>query len=519
MSRLDEQLSKQFHRWELRGRGWQVFPEPVAIEPPFRPFEGHYLPATPRLDDTAKPTFFSSLLEKVSNKLSPAPPAIEPEPEEEPEPTPLVRSSLVELQASLPDKLDISKDAFELFLLNLSLCREPIAFELVGTHKKVTAQFAAGASDAPLLRRQLSAYFPEAVFVPREGGLEQAWDASQGDEVLAVEFGLKDEFMLPLASGRIDPFIGIVGALAELRPGELGLFQVLFQSAEQPWANEIVDSVTHADGKPFFVDSPELAGAAENKVARPLYAAVVRILICVGERERLLQLARDLAGSLRVFAHPNGNELIPLNNDDYPFEEHIEDVLRRQTRRTGMLLNSDELTGFVHLPSSAVRSPAFQRQTTKTKAAPAIVRQRGFCRSTITAHTLPVMVRFRRIFVVTSFTMDAMATVPTGESRTPPGLVRWKPDAVRISTLPAAKVSTASAAVSARASKATRTVFLWAMSVLLPPLQVPSAVMNSVALAFSAVPRAVSVMKKARVSRLLPTPKRNGPSLVSPILG
>ena len=125
----------------------------------------------------------------------------------------------------------------------------------------------------------------------------------------------------------------------------------------------------------FLSIQPELAGAAENKIARPLFAAVVRILVRAGEFDRMLQLARDLAGSLRVFAHPNGNELIPLKNDDYPFEEHIEDVLRRQSRRTGMLLNSDELIGFVHLPSSAVRSPVFQRQTTKTKAAPAIVRQ------------------------------------------------------------------------------------------------------------------------------------------------
>ena len=138
-----------------------------------------------------------------------------------------------------------------------------------------------------------------------------------------------------------------------------------------------MNSVTHADGKPYFVNSPELAGAAEKKVARPLYAAVVRVLIRAGDFDRVIQLARDLAGSLRVFAHPSGNELIPLQNDDYPFEEHIEDVLRRQTRRTGMILNSDELNGFVHLPSTAVRSPVFQRQTTKTKAAPAIVRQRG----------------------------------------------------------------------------------------------------------------------------------------------
>jgi Type IV secretion-system coupling protein DNA-binding domain len=379
MSRLDEQLTEQFHQWEHRGRGWQVFNEPVSPEPPFRPFEGHYLPAAPPIDDGAKPTFLSSLVQRVSQKLSTEKPTapVEPEPEEEPESTPLIRESLVELQASLPDKLDISKEAFEQFLLNLSLCREPIAFELVGSHKKVAAQFVAGESDAPLLRRQLQAYFPEAVFVQREGGLEEAWDVSRGDEALAVEFGLKHEFMLPLASGKLDPFIGIVGALAELQPGELGLFQVLFQPVSNPWADSIVNSVTHADGKPYFVDSPELAGAAENKVARPLYAAVVRILICAEEFGRVVQLARDLAGSLRVFAHPSGNELIPLKNDDYPFENHIEDVLLRQTRRTGMILNSDELTGFVHLPSTAVRSPVFQRQTTKTKAAPAIVRQQG----------------------------------------------------------------------------------------------------------------------------------------------
>src|ERR1035437_9939795 len=46
MSRLDEQLTEQFHRWELRGRGWQVFPEPVEPEPPFVPFTGYYVPAT-----------------------------------------------------------------------------------------------------------------------------------------------------------------------------------------------------------------------------------------------------------------------------------------------------------------------------------------------------------------------------------------------------------------------------------------------------------------------------------------
>lgn len=376
MSRLDEQLTEQFYSWERRGRGWQVFEKPVSPEPPFRPFDGHYLPDTPPVDDGRRPTFLSSFVQGFSRKLSTepeAPPRID-EQEEEPEPQPLIRDALVELQTSLPANLNIAKDAFEQLLSNLALCREPIAFELVGFENRVTAQFAMHPDDAPLVRRQLQAYFPEAVFQTTENHLENSWHTCSGEDELAVEFGLAREFMLPLASGKLDPFIGIVGALSELQAGELALFQVLFQPAREPWAESITRSVTHADGKPFFVNMPELAGAAESKVAKSLYAAVVRIAVRTESQGRTLQLARDLASSLRVFAHPHGNELIPLSNADYPFEDHVEDVLRRQSRRTGMLLNSDELIGFVHLPSSAVRSAALRRDTGKSKAAPSIAR-------------------------------------------------------------------------------------------------------------------------------------------------
>jgi hypothetical protein len=377
MSGAHEQFSKQFYTWEQRGRGWKVFPEPVSLEPPFRPFNGHYLPLTPAVDDGRRPTFLSSFVEKLSRKLSTAPPEVPAEPaeEEEAEPEPLQRGPLVELQTSLPAKLDISKETFEQFLLNISLCREPIAFELLGLPAHVTAQFAAHPDDAPLVRRQLQAYFPEALFQEREGTLDKAWRSLPSPEDFALEFGLEREFMFPLASGKIDPFIGIIGALSEIQPGEVALFQVLFQPARNRWAESITNSVTGTDGKPFFIDAPELFDAAESKVAQPLFAAVVRIAIKTERHERMLQLARDLAGSLTVFTHPKGNALIPLSNDDYAsFEDHIEDVLLRQSRRSGMLLNSDELIGFVHIPSSAVRSAVLQRDSGITKAAPASVR-------------------------------------------------------------------------------------------------------------------------------------------------
>ena len=369
MASVHQQLSEQFYKWESRGRGWQVFGEPIFPEPPFQSFRGYCLPAAPVVDDGRKPTFLSSLFRK------PTPPPVVEEIEEEPEPTPLVRNSLVEFQATLPAELDIARESFELFFHNLALCREPIAFELLGSHKRVLAQFAASVSDASPVRRQLTAHFPDVQFRQLEGALDKAWADSTGDEAFAIEFGLEREFMLPLTTGKIDPFVGLVGALAELQPDELALFQILWQPVQNPWAESLINAVTLPDGKPLFVNAAELTGAAENKAAKPLYAAVVRIMGRAATLARLEEIAYEMAGSLRVFSNPQGNALIPLHNDDYPYEEHLEDVLRRQSRRSGMILTSDELTGFVHLPSSAVRSPELLRDAGRTKAAPDFVRK------------------------------------------------------------------------------------------------------------------------------------------------
>jgi hypothetical protein len=376
MGEIREQLSEQFYEWERRGRGWQVLPDPTCLEPPFRPFNGYRKPPLVT-DDGCRPTIFSSFLQGLSRIVNsePASPPPVPEPEHEPEPDILIRGSLIELQASLPTKLDISTEAFEHFLLTLSHCREPIAFELFGTAERIIAQFAATDDDAPLLRRQLQAHFPEASFLLAENTLRNAWDECSGDEMFVVEFGLEREFFFPLASGKLDPFVGIIGALSELQPGELGLFQVLFEPVRNDWAESIEAIVAHSEEMPLFVNAPELAEAAKDKIHRPLFAAVVRIAIRAEDEARSLQLARDLAGSLRVFANPHGNALIPLKNDDYPFDNHVEDAMRRQSRRSGMLLNSEELIDFVHLPSSSVRSPALQRDAGKTRSAPAIVQQ------------------------------------------------------------------------------------------------------------------------------------------------
>lgn len=41
---LSEYLTFQFYAWEKRGRGWNLFDQPVELEPEFVPFFGHFRP-------------------------------------------------------------------------------------------------------------------------------------------------------------------------------------------------------------------------------------------------------------------------------------------------------------------------------------------------------------------------------------------------------------------------------------------------------------------------------------------
>jgi predicted DNA-binding transcriptional regulator AlpA len=111
---------------------------------------------------------------------------------------------------------------------------------------------------------------------------------------------------------------------------------------------------------------------AGRKIARPLFASVVRVAAHSSTSEDAWSLAHAVAQTLRQFDDPSSNELIPLSNDGYDEQSHVEDLLLRRSRRSGALLNSDELVSFVHLPSASVRSAKLKREDRKSKSAPPI---------------------------------------------------------------------------------------------------------------------------------------------------
>ena len=376
----EERLTAQFYEWERRGRGWLLWNYPVELEPPFRPFFYHYVEPGPTIDDARKPTFLSSLTDSiVGRKSAPAPPAPLVEGRES-DPEPLLEDdALAEFHVALPAGTKVAKEAAERLLMSLTYSQRPIGFEIVGIKDAIFTQFACSEHDRAHLSQQLLAYFPESAITEHESFLQGLWDHTRPSVI--VDFGLSRECMIPLRTVRgfeIDPLIGVVGALAGIREGELGLLQVLFQAVRAPWAESMVRAVTNIEGRSFFSDAPEMVGLAREKVGQPLFAAVLRVAAQSDTEARAWQIVKALGGGLTQFTNPANNELIPLTNDGYADEDHVADVCARTTHRSGMILNADELVSLAHLPSASVRVPQLKRENARTKAAPQIVQGHRF---------------------------------------------------------------------------------------------------------------------------------------------
>lgn len=372
-----EELTRQFYAWELRGRGWQVWPEPVDLEPPFRPF-WRYLPEMEAVDDGRIPSWwerFARVLTLSNSRLLPTVPAVGSEYEVVEAPAPVVGEAeeLCALQVVLPPNFEPLKGGASQLLLALTSCRDVVSFELIGTPQAIVVQFVCRAGDRISLRQQIESFFPDAVVTAQDDQLLQQADKSLAWTV--VDFGLSQEFVRPLhslAQIPVDPLVTLCGAMGELDDGEMAVIQILFQPTTWPWAESIFRAVTDCEGDSFFVDAPEMVALARDKIRYPLFATVVRTAAQGSTLGRCWQITRHLGSGLAQMADPISNELIPLSNDEYDDSDHLIDLFLRRSRRSGMILNAAELATLVHLPSADVRNEKLHRLTVASKAVPSI---------------------------------------------------------------------------------------------------------------------------------------------------
>lgn len=387
--KMARELTAQFYRWELRGRGWIAWPDAVPLEPPFRPFEGHYLPRQFVQDDGQIESLGSLFAKGVGRMFGFGGTRALPPPEEIEEPLPGALDTagdLVELQIALPPDYQPHANVFEQFLFSIGYARESVAFEVIGTSEELVVQLTTSPKDAGMVRQQLKAFFPEAVIVAEQRHLLDGL-LIQGAAAEVMDFGLEREFMVPINNLKAlaaDPLVAICGALDRLAEGEAGVFQVILEPTRNPWAPSMMRAVTWGEGRPFFVNDPELVAQTRIKLSRPLFAVVVRHATAAPTEERARELLRGLSGALRPLSAVQGNQLVPLEDGDYDSDDHLADVVLRRSRRPGMLLNSDELIALAHLPTAAVRARSLRRVLRRTKEAPreSLVQRSGVCLGT-----------------------------------------------------------------------------------------------------------------------------------------
>ena len=380
---LTERITASFYAWEVRGRGWQLANYPVELEPPFR--RCCMLPelaqASVPIDDGKRPTFLSSLADGVRGLLVPESPAsdlaITDEPFEEPEPFPAVDGGpLVALRVQVAADFQSSPDIATHLLQALSASLQPISVEFVGSPDGVVMQIVCRETDKEHVIGSLSGYVPEASILEQPDALSEQWQEEDAESVV-IDFGLFDEFFLPLAlfsSLRIDPYIALLPALGKLSRNECVAFQVLFGRTRNPWTKATLEALTDGEGGSIFADAPDFVPLAKEKLRSTLYSVVLRIAAQGATKERAWELARGTRAFLMHFARPGSNELIPLENEGYADEDHVAALLARQSYRSGMLLSAFELIGLVHLPDASVRHEALERSSARTKALPAVAR-------------------------------------------------------------------------------------------------------------------------------------------------
>jgi hypothetical protein len=364
-------LAENVFRWERRGRGGLIFPAPVALEPPFIPFPGHRVIFDGPADDGTRHTIFSKAIDKVFRALQPPPPRKTPSPTE-PDPDWLGEEvAMRELRLLLPQDLSVTPEGIKLFLAAISESESPMTVEMIGDQSGVSFQMSAQEADLVPLATQLEIHFPGIAVQELDSALLLMWgDLEDETERVVVEFGLEKPFMLSLGEpGKSDPFVGLAGALAALEEDEMGAYQVIFTPLLEPWADEAMACLTKEGGKPFFEDGADWVKAAHQKVSQPLYGVVIRLAARSLDVDRSWQIIRQLAAPLRLFASQWGNSLMPLPNEGYDEEEHCWDLIFRRSRRCGMILSLDELTGLIRFPTAALKSPRFLRLDEGTRGA------------------------------------------------------------------------------------------------------------------------------------------------------
>lgn len=385
---LHDYYTTQFYVWEQRGRGWNVFEQPVELEPEFIPFFGHFPPQQHTVvDDGARPRFFPNVVDAVSTlfgtkeKQQPfAEEALKNLQEIYPVNAYNVFNeypNILELHFSFQKETRIDFGFIEQLLLLLSNTQNVLSFEIVGYSDKIQIQLACDEQDIAVVRSYVEEYLPGVVVSEFENTLLN--NIPDNTAFTVNELGLSQEFMRPIKcydKFSPDPLAGCLSALGTVKENERAIVQVLFKGTINHWAESILRAASDNQGKSFFSDDPDMLKLAQEKVSKPLFVTTIRVLTLSETTDRAFALNNQIVQSLSALHRQGSNSFISVPVQD--IDTVLYDVENRFSRRTGMILNAGELASIVHIPDMTVSAPKLRTYQGKTKSTPQTVLNHDF---------------------------------------------------------------------------------------------------------------------------------------------
>lgn len=374
MSNLSEQATINFYQWEARGRGYLHFDKPVEIEPPYIPFIPVTTGGKKDVDDGRVPSFFN----RVTNLFNSPKDEVEDVPDIQPHYT-YSKSNLVALRIYIPHDMDVSMHRMHELLNLINFSQYPLSFELIAEGGAIHVQVVTHPSDSSRVRSHFNAFFPSLGI--KEGDFLDI-GFNYNNSVAIADFGLDEEYMLSIAHRdtltALDPLTSIIATLDTIGNEDKAIIQILFKGVTAPWARDIVRASSDGQGGSFFEEYPEFISEAKEKISCPLFSVVMRIGAQGHSEEHSRYIAQELSRSITSISRSEHNQLIPLSNEGYSYEDHLHNIRHRMSNRLGFILNTKELAHFVHLPHKTVVSRKLRGSHKKTKQYES-VSQEGIC--------------------------------------------------------------------------------------------------------------------------------------------
>ncbi len=263
----------------------------------------------------------------------------------------------------------------ERFLKQLQACEYSLAFEITGNESHIILSFLCDKRDATVLAAAFLGEYPECTMTIADSAPLNAIPPDWWNTAAFREFvpppPYSHLFTRP-GELRDSPFTPLLNIMARLPKSAMGLYQLLFVPVRQEnnWHDHIrllldleFSQAMYAGMQPYYryaqqMPSNDLRGSAldveqKSHNDKPLYAAVARMAVFSGCLRGSEEHLRTLSVPMNLFQH-GGRPFQFVGHDVFRTALDVDAVwdmfLYGLSYRPGFILNSEELSGFVHPP-------------------------------------------------------------------------------------------------------------------------------------------------------------------------